>query len=200
MSWKLLLAASLLVPFALAHTPAGTPKNYCEPLPEWDTHDYTGASGAGDLSVRGPLYDGNILGDCNGNGVLFDFDYHHEWGPGWARLDVVNGDGATFGSIACHGTFGHHPQFGPITAEDVVFGQTVRFIVMADTTSLVPPTDPSQPNCGDGQITPCSDSPCLGGDGFAEFVGTGSPTFPAGLDGSYLVVVVDLAVAGHISS
>lgn len=207
MSWKLLLlATAMIVPLALAHAPVGTLKNYCEdPNTDWPVHDYAGTSGVQSLSVRPPVYDGNTA-DCNGNTIPFDYDFHHEWGAGWARLDVVSGDGVTSGTIACYGSYGHHPMFGPFWVEDIVFGPNVHYFVMADSFSI---TNNGVPDCGDGQITPCPGDPerpngggvCIGNDGFAEFFGGwGMVTFPPGIDGAYYVVVVDAAAGGHIIS
>ena len=63
------LAAALLVaPMALAHYPMGTPKYYCEPVSEWDVHDY-GPPATG-LRLAG-FVDGNVVGDCDYSGISF---------------------------------------------------------------------------------------------------------------------------------
>ena len=176
-SFLLALAAALLAaPLALAHNPAGTPKNYCEDPSEWNVHDY-GPLGTGSLIALGQ--DGNILGDCNGDTIPADYDGHVEWALGGGWLSVDSGDGATSGTIFCYGEVGHHPVFGPITVDDVVFGQTVPFTVGADV----------DPGCGDF-IT----------DVHQDCVGTCFVTFPPGPDGAYVVYVGPVGVAGHITS
>ena len=64
-SKQIVLCALFLTaaPFAYAHDPAGTPKNYCEPQAEWDVHDY-GAPANGVL-FQG-YEDGNLAADCDG--------------------------------------------------------------------------------------------------------------------------------------
>lgn len=198
------LVVLLLLPFALAHNPAGTPKNYCEPTSEWDTHDYAG--GFASVSVRLPNLDGNLGGDCDGSGFAVDptgpsvtwgaadFDGHHEWSIGWARLLVNSGAGVPSpdpsvgaGTFFCFGFGGHHPAFGPVTVDDSVLGGGATFYVMADTLDLTGVGN----GCGDGQV--------LGDEeGFQTCLGSCAVTFPPGLDGSYMVFVT--GIAGHIVS
>ena len=192
----------LLLPLALAHQPAGTPKNYCEPLNEWNTHDY--AAGFASASVRAPNVDGNVMGDCDGSGFgvnpngpsltygMADFDGHHEWSVGWGRILVESGSGLPSGSpnvpsgtLFCYGLPGHHSNFGPVTVDDVVLGAGATFYVMADTVDVVGTGN----GCGDGQIT-------LEAEPVTMCINTCTVTFPAGLDGSYMVVVT--GTAGHI--
>jgi hypothetical protein len=193
MSRRLLAVTTLLaLPFASAHDPAGTPKTYCEDPAEWEYHDYTAISGVGSISVRPSAVDSNLQ-DCNANGTFFDYDGHHEWAAGWARIAVQTGP--------CSPELGHHPAFGRFVVEDNLAGRTVPYLVMADSVNLVPPTDPSAPDCGDGQINPCAGGPCVGGDPVTLCVGICTVTFPPGLDGSYIVVVFTdggPATGGHI--
>ena len=80
------VAALLAAPLAIAHEPAGTPKNYCEPPSEWNTHDWnsdppstrfstkgigtesgsTTSHSSGDPKYQWPYMDGNLGGDCSG--------------------------------------------------------------------------------------------------------------------------------------
>lgn len=186
----LLTAISLGVPLGLAHAPGGLPKNYCEDPSEWNLHDYAPvANGVFNLGR-----DGNIVGDCNGDGVPSDFDSHAEWAQGGATLLVESGDGVTSGAIACHGADAHHPFFGPIAAYDLALGFTVPFFVGADTVTLTPPTDPTEPVCGDALVDIAGS--CVG----ACFV-----TFGPGLDGAYAVSVGAIAsglmgTVGHVCS
>lgn len=191
MSMRLLIALALATaPFAYAHEPAGTFKNYCEDPSEWGTHDYVVAVGFATFLPQ----DGNIGGDCDGDTVPADYDGHVEWAAGGSWLSVNSGDGATGGSLACYGEEGHHPDFGPFTVTDFVLGRTLPFRVESDTASLVPPTDPTAPACGDFQT-----------DASTLCVDTCIVTFPPGLDGVYYVFVGDVVsgavgTLGHVSS
>ena len=184
----LLLSASLLaLPFALAHDPAGTPKNYCEePAWDWQVHDY--APPATGLYRSAPQ-DGNILFDCNGDGTPADYDGHQEWALGGAMLSVYTGDGLSSGSLVCYGEVGHHPEFGTIGVTDLVFGAAVvPFWVSADHFSVIPPT--SWEDCGDFEA-----EVSVGCIGFC------SVSFPPGRDGAYHVCVGDplgVATQGHV--
>lgn len=172
----LMAAAFVAAPLAFAHNPAGTPKNYCEDPSEWYEHDYGPLSG-GQFSFV--YYDGN-LGDCDGDGTLYDADGHFEYAGGGAFFPVDTGDGVNGGSLACFGTVGHHPAFGPFRIEDLVFGPTASYTVAADTydaTGL-------NPLCGDGFM-----------DSVATCVFTCFVTFGPGLDGAYYVYID--GTAGH---
>lgn len=166
----LLVAAALAVaPLAFAHQPAGTPKDYCEPYPDWFEHDY-GALSVGQFSFV--YYDGN-LADCNGDGVPYDADGHFEYATGGAFFPV-DSFGSGGGSVGCYGLDGHHPAFGQFTVNDLALGAGTGFIVGADTydgTGL-------NPACGDGFV-----------DALSHCVGSCSVTFPPGLDGSYYVFI-----------
>jgi hypothetical protein len=182
----LLLAALLAIaPMGVAHDPVGTPKNYCEDPSEWDVHDYAPVS----VRVFNFLgWDGNVVGDCDGDGLGYDFDGHYEWASGGAMLLAESGDGVTGGASACYVTTADHPVFGPFTVTDAVLGSGVSFLVGADTVNLVPPT--SGPDCGDGIL-----------DATSTCIGTCTVTFTPGLDGAYFVNVGSLAfpgTAGHV--
>jgi hypothetical protein len=166
-----LLWASLLLaaPLAYAHDPAGTPKNYCEDPSEWGVHDYAPPS-TGRLIFLGQ--DGNIAGDCDGDGIVADFDGHLEFAFGGGWLTAADVD------PACNVETAHHPVFGPISVTDVVLGNTVVFRVASDTVNLVPPTDPAAPDCGD-----------FVADNVTNCVGSCTVTFPPGLDGTYPIFV-----------
>ena len=191
-SYLLAIAAALMAaPLAFAHEPVGTLRNYCEDPSEWTTHDY-GPPGDGHLIALGS--DGNLVGDCNGDTIPADYDGHLEWALGGGWLAADSGDGVTGGSIVCHGEHAHHPQFGPISVFDAVQGATLTFWVAADTINLVPPTDPSEPNCGDFES-----------DEGASCTNACTVTFLCGLDGTYQVYVGDagtgsIGAVGHIVS
>jgi hypothetical protein len=184
-SFLLALAAALVAaPLALAHDPAGTPKNYCEDPSEWNVHDYAPPA-SGHLIFLGQ--DGNIGGDCDGDGIPADYDLHIEFafGGGWLTAATVP---------ECNSEIGHHPMFGPFGAYDTVHGDTITITVAADTINAVPPTDPAAPNCGDFET-----------DEHTVLFPYGIVTFPCGLDGTYVVYVGDatsgsLGTAGHIFS
>jgi hypothetical protein len=199
----LVAMAFAAAPFAVAHEPTGTPKNYCEDPAEWNVHDYAPPAD-GHLIFLGQ--DGNIVEDCDESGsnvsVFYcidplltpeacaacpdpddppeiceivlpaaDFDGHIEFAFGGAWLSVTT-------VPECNSEVGHHPQFGPITVEDAVFGATVAFWVASDFNNSIPPTDPNEPNCGDFES-----------DNGSECIGSCTVTFPAGLDGTYQVYV-----------
>ena len=188
------LALLLLgAPLAFAHAPlSGTPKNYCEDPSEWNVHDY-GPPATGLLAIRPPIIsDGNILGDCNGDGVPADFDGHSEFALGGAWLMADSGDGSTGGSVACYGEVAHHPFFGQFWAFDDVFGAGIPFTVASDTLNEVDPG--TVPDCGD--FTTDNHHTCFG---------MCIVTFPPGLDGAYIVYVGDVLTGapgtlGHIGT
>jgi hypothetical protein len=201
-SMNRLYAASLALalatlPLALAHSPAGTPKNFCESTWDWGEHDYgppatgyyvrrgideywrpVGPSGAPGPSLGVASGDGNLVGDCDGDGVPGDYDLHGDWAIGGAVLQVA--------TTACSSEWGHHSMFGPISVSDVVLGYTVPFFVGVDTVGLLPGS------CGDHVV-----------DFGVSCIGTCTVTFPPGLDGTYVVFVGDVAFGvpgtyGHV--
>lgn len=171
-----LTLAALLVPLAAGHTPAGEPKNYCEPATDWSVHDYM----PNPLGTLSRPVDGNT-GLCGTNPPP---DGHQEWAQGGAWLLVNSGPGflipgAAGGSIVCFGEVGHHNHFGPIT-----LSTGGSFTVNVDDVDLTQ----SSP-CGDGLIdntTPCT--------------GTCIVTFVSGLDGSYQVIVSPGEPQGHVET
>jgi hypothetical protein len=177
-----LALALLAAPFTGAHSEGGG-RNYCEDPSEWQSHDY--GYGTGGLIVSNGA-DGNIAGDCDGDGVPADFDGHIEFAYGGAYLSA--GD-----SPSCNSERAHHPRFGPFSVSDLVNGETVSFFVAADFINAVPPTDPAAPNCGDLQM-----------DKATLCVGTCTVTFPEGLDGMYVVFVGSLdgsvTTSGHVAT
>lgn len=58
-------AALMAAPLVMAHNPAGTPKTYCEPQSEWNTHEY-GAPATGML-LQG--YEDGNPDDCDASGT-----------------------------------------------------------------------------------------------------------------------------------
>jgi hypothetical protein len=181
MNAKTLLLVSLVAsaaPAALAHSPAGTPKNYCEDPSEWNTHDYLPVA-------NGKLFfysqDGNFGGDCNGDGVPADFDFHLDYAFGGALLTVAD-------VPACNTEFAHHPRYGPFSVIDNVFGSGQAFWVTADLFSVL-----SGNPCGDFES-----------DVTEGCVGTCSVTFPPSLDGTYRIFVGYSAggpgTSGHVCS
>lgn len=185
----LLLLATF--PLALSHSPRGTPKNYCEDPSEWNVHEYWPVASG---NVMLPAGDGNLIATCSSGGTAGEFDGHSEGGYGGGLLHVTSGDYVTSGSVACYGEVGHHPALGPISVRDALAGYYQPFWVAADTVNLVPPTDPSAPNCGDYQS-----------DHIAACTGTCYVPFDVGLDGTYQVYVGNLSgnapgVMGHITS
>jgi hypothetical protein len=205
-----IVAALVAAPLALAHDPAGTPKNYCEVgSAEWAVHDYAPvASGSliygnedGNLGgdcVSGPLgtpcagFDDPAdpltfyVGVCDFNPPVADWDEHNEFAFGGAWILVNSGTGefnaAGSGTLYCFGAEGHHAEFGPVDVVDTVLGAGATFTVAADNVDLVGSADPSQASgCGDFES-----------DNGVDCIGTCTPTeitFPAGLDGAYVVYV-----------
>lgn len=205
-----LLATLLLLPLSLAHNPAGTPKNYCEPEAEWQVHDYALVAPPGKLNSDGQarafsldakdgapaasgfifgFLDGNVGSDCDGTGApLADHDGHAEFAAGGAWLLVYSGAGVRSadpnvgaGTLYCFGDAGHHATFATVQVEDVVLGPSAEATIASDTVDFLGDGE----GCGDFQ----SDKSVTG-------VGTVTTTFPPGLDGSYQVYV--LGVAGHV--
>ena len=211
----ILLVATLLVstPMAFAHSPAGTPKNHCESSSEWVVHDY-GPVASGRLVYGNE--DGNRGGDCNpgfslgsacvtvdpaepllveadlcgSNPPIADWDGHNEFAFGGAWLLVRSGDGqpsadpsAGAGTLYCFGAEGHHADYATVSVNDVLLGGGADFQVSADTVDL----SGTGEGCGDFQ-----------NDDGQVCTGTCTVTFPAGLDGAYVVFVT--GTAGHVES
>jgi hypothetical protein len=198
--------ALLMAPIALAHDPPGTPKNYCEPAGEWNTHDYG-------PPASGVLLHGWVDGKptCNGGPLCthidpFDplsselsfcpeGDGHHEFAFGGAWLLVTSGDGQPdpfngAGTKYCFGEEAHHPMFGPFSVSDLVLGAGATFTVASDSIALagdllgLPPYPPSA-DCGDYLA-----------DHYTDCLGTCSVVFGPGLDGAYHVFVQ--GTQGHV--
>jgi hypothetical protein len=219
----LMFMAFATAPLVMAHDPAGTPKNYCEVgSAEWSVHDY--APVASGVLIYGNE-DGNLGGDCDNSGLGFepgtpcvgfedpadpltffvglcdsqldlpaaDWDGHNEFAFGGAWLLVNSGDGtynaAGSGTIYCFGAEGHHSEFGPVSVVDAVLGAGATFTVAADSVDTVGSVDPSQASgCGDFESDNSVD--CVGTCTWTEI------TFPAGLDGAYVVYVQ--GTMGHV--
>lgn len=185
-----LLVLLLALPLALAHEPAGTPKDYCEPAPEHDVHDYAPTGGA----LWG-FTDGNVAGDCDGDGAILDADGHSEWAAGGAFLLAEDGDGREGGALACFGETAHHPAYPEVTVESVVLGAGVSFTVVADAGAL-----PGAGGCGDGIVEPCGPvaAGCNPLDAAITCVSSCVVPFPPGADGSYHVLVSPEGGPGHV--
>ena len=204
-------AALLAAPLAFAHSPAGTPKNYCEPEgDEWFEHEY-GPPATGRLLFG--YEDGNLAGDCNPgfalgepcvgferpgdplslyadlcghNPPFADWDRHNEYAFGGGWLLVYSGmndpsDPNGPGTLYCYGAQGHHANYPVVTVEDLVLGQGATFTVASDYLDLTG----SAGGCGDfyEESVTC--------------VGSCAVPFPHGLDGAYRVYVHE-GTAGHI--
>lgn len=183
-----LLAVLLLLPASLAHSPRGTPKDYCEPWDEWFVHEY-GPPATGRL-LQG-FEDGNVQGDCDGQAYVSpyvdlndplasyvdvnlpfaDYDGHAEYARGGAW--ILSGLNAGY----CFGEEAHHPAFPWMEAHDLTWAADVHFTVVADLDGG------SWDVCGDFEAEwsqHCVD---------ACFV-----PVPPGADGSYIVYV------GHVEA
>ena len=208
-------AARMAAPLAFAHSPAGTPKDYCEPSSEWNTHEYATGTGAFILGNE----DGNIGGNCSGttnvnpgtpcagfedpadplsfyaglcdaeiDPPVADYDGHTEFATGGGWLYVC--DSACGVSGAGAGTtecFGDAAHHGTfVTVDDVVLTNAVTFDVAADNVDAAAVAAGLPENeCGDFESD--VSQPCVGSCAIG---------FPAGLDGSYQVYVQ--GTAGHI--
>jgi hypothetical protein len=204
-SFLIAIAAALMAaPLAIAHDPVkGTPKNYCEPQSEWFQHDY--ATGTGLFILLNE--DGNLLGDCDGvvtadpgtpcagadpadpvntffvglcdsdiNPPVADYDGHREFALGGAW--ILAGASAE----DCFGDAAHHTEFGSFTVDDTVLGAGATADVAADTVDAT------------GQLGTCGD---FESDVSESFIGGGTVSIPAGLDGSYQVYVT--GSLGHVN-
>lgn len=223
-----LAAALLAAPLTLAHQPAGTPKNYCEPLAEWSTHEY-GPPASGVL-VAG-FIDGNLAGDCDPglsvtpivspsvrdplesevgadvNPPLADYDGHSEFAFGGAFLLAESGTGAYdpagSGSLYCFGEAAHHSQFPLITVTDVALGSALSVMVGVDngpgaTFPLGAVTVQPQ-----NPTSPDASGDASCGDGLVDLwdtcFGSCSPWFPPGMDGAYYVFIQG-GTQGHVDA
>jgi hypothetical protein len=211
-----IVAALVAAPLALAHDPAGTPKNYCEVgSAEWSVHDY-GPVASGSLIYGNE--DGNLGGDCSGNtsvepGVLCvgaDLSALNPGDPATA-VDVLNSIFLGFcGS-----------EIDPPVADwdehnEFAFGGA-WMLVNDDLTQVCFGAEGHHPEFGpysvfdnvlmDGAtFTVASDTVALvpgdcgdfESDDSSDCVGSCTVTFPSGLDGAYVVYVQ--GTAGHAFS
>lgn len=168
-----IVVALVVAPFAVAHEPRGTPKNYCEPGWETSVHEY-GPPATGVL-IYGDE-DGNLLADCSGMGIVGDWDGHTEFALGGARIL------AGWEALDCYGAEPHHDAYGPFTVDDLLLGYGATFTVASDTVDLL-----------GGSAGPCGD---FEEDMSTDCVGTCTVTFPPGLDGAYLIYVQ--GTQGHV--
>jgi hypothetical protein len=111
-----------LLPLGTAHTPAGTPKNYCEWYPDVMYHEYVG--------INGPLLpsDGNVTGDCDGQTLpLPEFDGHQEFAIGGAILSADHHSN----TVCVEGALLYEVNgLGPFTAPCTTVGvSTVGYVV-----------------------------------------------------------------------
>jgi hypothetical protein len=205
----------LLVPFALAHDPWGTPKYYCESPAEWNVHEY-GAPATGRL-LQG-FEDGNLdncnrtiaLGTpcvgvdpndpinsffvdlCGFDSPALEYDGHAEYARGGAWLLVDSGDGSSGGTLLCYGEAGHHPAHPLVQVADLAWPSNVHFTVAVDLLAFG--FDP----CGDFET-----------DWSKHCIDACAVESPPGLDGAYQVFVghtevsppgveVNLPTQGHV--
>lgn len=176
----LLLAALAAVPLSNAHLTgdSGIPKLYCENVAgDWGTHDY------GPVAVSTFAFmptDGSI-GDCDGNGLIGDEDFHREFAQGGAILLTCDfgcglsgfGDGAP----VCWGALADHKIGTPISVFDRALGP-VSFTIGTDNFG-------GTGNCGDNLI-----------DNFQPCFATCVPIIPPGADGSYQIFIT--GTLGHV--
>lgn len=182
MNLKFLIAAALLVaPVAMAHEPAGTPKDYCD-LHETQLHDY-GPPAAG--AALAGFIDGGIRCAFDTEGRLYDGHSEFAFGGAWILVCDQTAlrtcpDAAAGGSLVCFGERAHH-HYGPLIkfeVEDVILGTTVAYHVAVDNVDL------TGGDCGDGLSDEAA--PCTGK------VADLAP----GLDGAYHVFVT--GTRGHV--
>ena len=212
----LLLLGAAALPLALAHEPAGTPKDYCESVAEWNVHDY-GAPASGRLVAGGE--DGNLLGDCDGvtsvdpgtpcagfddpaNPLTFyagfcdsevnlpvaDFDGHREWALGGAWLLSCDAAcGASGAGAGAYECFGEPAHHGSsVSVVDLGLGAGATFSVAADHVDAAA-VAAGLPESACGDFEDDQSQECLGSCGVV---------FPPGLDGAYTVYVQ--GGAGHV--
>ena len=176
----LVAAALVAAPFALAHSPAGTPDPSCE----WGAgpHDYASPG------TLGPRVDGAKGTYCNEPVFSPTGDDHDEFAIGGAWIVAASGDGrpsgdpnAPSGSLVCLGRWADHGPHGPFRVEDASGVRGIPFRVSADTVDLTGLGG----GCGDFQD-----------DVVADCVDACSVPFAPGLDGAYRVHV--FGTAGHV--
>lgn len=188
-----LAAALLLAPASLAHVDgglAGTPKPYCESVAgDSLVHEY------GPVAIGRYAFaptDGSLQTCPYSSPENPFFDGHYDFAYGGTFF--VAGD--PFTTFACGWPYPDHPEFPTVYALDNVLqgshdvaghevGFHTPFTVAADTLNNVPPTDPNVPNCGDFAV-----------DIRISCVDSCTVPFPAGLDGTYQVLV--WGTAGHV--
>ena len=210
----LALVVGVAAPFAFAHTPAGTPKNYCEDRSEWLVHDY-GPVASGVLLYGNE--DGNRGGDCNPgfylhgtpcagfddpadpftfyaglcdsdlNPPLADWDQHNEFAFGGAWLLVRSGEGLPSADPTVGaGTLYCFGAEGHHADYPTV---AVEDLVLGGARLTVASDTVDTTGMGDG----CGD---FESDESATGYGSVTVTFPAGFDGAYYVYVE--GTLGHV--
>ena len=216
-----IVAALVAAPLALAHNPAGTPKNYCEGSSEWFTHDY-GPVASGRLLYGNE--DGNLGGDCvtghyvNGpsatpcadsdwsfsveedpvpatyvcvNPPVADWDGHNEFAFGGAWLLVTSGPGVPSADPSVGA--GTLYCFGAAGHHANFATVTVTDLVLGAGVNFRVASDTSDlTGTGEG----CGD---FQSDNGQDCTGSCPVTFEAGLDGAY-VVFVQVGTAGHVET
>jgi len=224
----------LLSPIGFAHIPPG-PKNWCESPSEMHVHDYwpsgyyangdpghmwvyEGPDNHGDSNFLHGPWDGNVLGDCNGDTVPLDPDGHKEFAIAGAILAADDGGvypsgfwaGASWGSDACLGEMADHVPGTLISLTDTATGGAVGFSVLADYArdsfpATVDLLTGESTICGDGIIEPCDASDptavdqvtCNTNDqaldvypsAISSLSNGAIPGFAPGQNGAYLVLV-----------
>ena len=212
-----LVALLVAAPLAFAHSPAGTPKNYCEDPSsgDWSVHDYAGLED--DRVPPVSSQDGNLAGDCapgfsvtptyacpshhwligvNELGTYVcvdppatDWDRHNEFALGGAVLLVASGEGVPSTDPAVGaGTLYCFGAEGHHANYVIVTVEDVVLGAGADYHVTSDTVDVT--GAGEG----CGD---LVSDNHQHCSDTCTVTFPHGLDGSYQVYV-RLGTAGHL--
>lgn len=206
-------------PLAHAHSPAGTPKSYCESQSDRSEHDYAPVS-SGFLLYGNE--DGNVGGDCDpgfsvtpgtpcagfddpANPLTFyvglcdadlnppvaDWDEHNEFAFGGAWLLSENGAGvaSTDPSVGA----GTEYCFGAAAHHANPVTVTVNDVVLGAGAALTVAADTVDLT---GTGAGCGD---FESDRSTPGTGTVTATFNAGLDGSYQVYV-ELGSMGHLTT
>ena len=143
----------------------------------WLVHSYVSSAASASETFLGPPIDANVA-DCDGDGLLFDYDGHSEFAHGGAWILASEGDGLTEGASVCFGEPAHHSAYGPFVVNDMALGPA-SFTVAADVVNLIGPDPITGLDCGD-----------MESDQGSECVGSCMVTFPPGRDGSYQVYVL----------
>lgn len=171
-------------PLAWGHSPAGTPKPYCElGMPgERATHDY-GPPASGEAIML--AQDGSVP-PCPYDDPFWDGHLEFAFGGAWLlACDHPCGEHLGEGATYCWGTYADHAQFPEVRVVDAVLtpqGLPVAFTVMADTLDN---TGEPTTTCGDFEV-----------DWSIDCVDVCTVPFPASLDGSYQVYVQ--GTSGHV--